>query len=130
MSPSVPKLVRTMRMRCFCSLNADHERMAKGRVRRRGFAPETWSARWLKSALESVETPLEFELLACFFAALKQGCACSRGLLAAKLRAAGGADVGVVLPRTRLLPKALARQEAVFDAGPYHVFEVAVGERV
>jgi hypothetical protein len=35
MSPSVPKLVRTMRMRCFCSLNADHERIAKGRWRQR-----------------------------------------------------------------------------------------------
>src|ERR1700743_98368 len=97
MSPSVPKLVRTMRMRCFCSLNADHERIAKGRLRQRGLT-KAGSAGRLKRALESVEAPLKLKLLACFCAALKQGCACSCSLLAAKLFAAGGADVGVVLP--------------------------------
>jgi hypothetical protein len=84
----------------------------------------------LERALESVETPLQLELLACLFAALEQRRSSSCRLLAAQLSATDGAGVSIVFPWVRLLPKALARQEAVLEAGPHHVFEVSVGERV
>ncbi len=95
MSPSVPKLVRTMRMRCFCSLNGDRERFAKGHLR---VAPKTGSARWSKKCSRKRGSGAQARIAGVLCRCLQARLRMPRGLLTAKLFAASGADVGVVLP--------------------------------
>src|ERR1700722_7212726 len=115
-SPRVPKLERTIRMRRFCSVNAQHEGTA--------------NAAGLECVLEDLEPPLQLELLPRLFAGFEQRSACTRSLFAAKLGGANGTRMGIAFPGTRLLPKAFPRQETVFEPGPRHLLKVAVGERV
>ncbi len=77
-----------------------------------------------------METPFQLELLARLFAGAEQRRACSCSLVAAQLRAARGAGASITFPWACLLPKTVAGQEAVFEAGPHHLLKVAVGERV
>src|ERR1700733_6735905 len=145
MSPRVPKLERTMRMRCLCSVNAADERGATEDRRSFHFGcgkrslVELQPVQFLmgsvrlksvKRSFKRVEPPFELELLLRLLAGLEQGCAGSRSLIAAELGATCGARVGVAFPGARLLPKTVAGQEAMFQPGPHRLLEIAVSERV